>query len=155
MTLKILLSFLFVFLLSACDSISSRIPEPESSLVASIGAVVVHAEIRSKSEGIMIDFLEKHPSSIDDLVALDLAWIHFWENENPFTRSEFDLWIEQQVSQVEPYHQESIRGLGNLLWSYLEADAEGYVDPSPRTRRIVDSFVAGLRQGYRIVKYGV
>lgn len=137
-------------LLTGCGSVSRRLSQQDQSLLYSIGQTYVHGTIQQKASDYMVGYLERHPEAVDRLPHLDLAWTHLWENENPFTRSEFDTWLETQKADLLPIHAQSLDDLSGILWDYLEADAEGYVAVSPRNRRIVDSLVEGLRHGYRV-----
>jgi hypothetical protein len=139
-------------LFTGCGAAQERLASSEGRIAYAIGQGIFHAELQEKASDHMLDFLESHPAAVDSLPQLDLAWTHFWQNENPFTRSQFDAWLALQKAKLDlpAYHAASLDALSGLLWSYLEADAAGYVDPSPRTRRIVDSLVAGLRSGYRL-----
>jgi len=149
--LIILLASSSLMFISGCSGVSARLDKIDGNPVYQIGKVGLHLTIKAKAAELMDDYLLKNPESIDRLPQLSLAWDYFWTGRNPFDRDSFDLWLSAQAdklgaSQVE---RASLESAARLLWVYLEIEDDGYVYPSPRTRRIVDSLVAGLRTGYR------
>lgn len=142
---------LIAMLLSGCSGVNNRLDKLEGSPVYEIGKLGFHMTVRSGGAELMIAYLDEHPGSADRLPQLSLAWDHLWTGKNPFDRAAFDAWLNKQADELKATEAEraSLEEAGELLWKYLEVDAAGYVSVDDRSRRIVDSLVAGLRLGYR------
>lgn len=151
MIMALLLALPVLGLLGGCASVDKRLDSMEGGALYEVGKIGFHLTLRSEASELMRDYLDDHPESVERLPSLSLAWDHFWTGRNPFDRAAFDEWLEEQADELRATELEraSLRDAGELLWKYLETDAGGYVTPSDRTRRIVDSLVAGLRIGYR------
>lgn len=147
-----LLAVVLVLMFSyGCSSVGERLDELEGNPVYEIGRVGFHLKVKSEAADLMEDYLDKNPAAAQRLPILNLAWRHFWEGGNPFDRMSFDRWLEDRARELEADEAErqTLYAAAALLWQYLEVDADGYVQVDDRSRRIVDSLVAGLRRGYR------
>lgn len=151
MLVTLALSLVAMFLVSGCGGVSSRMDQLDGNPVYEIGKLGFHMTVRAKASDLMMGYLEKNPGSAERLPQLSLAWDHFWTSKNPFDRAAFDTWLIGQANELgaTAAERDSLEAAGELLWTYLEADAVGYVKVDDRSRRIVDSLVAGLRLGYR------
>lgn len=144
------LVLMFAAAFSGC-AVSERLDRLDGNPVYEIGKVGFHLKVKSEAASLMEDYLGRKPSAAPRLPILNLAWRHFWEGDNPFDRMAFDRWLEDQARELEAdeVERQTLYAAAALLWQYLEVDAGGYVQVDDRSRRIVDSLVAGLRRGYR------
>lgn len=149
--LGLLALVLVAMFFAGCSGVNSRLDSMDGNPLYEIGKLGFHMKVREEASGLMVKHLDKHPDSSESLPLLSVAWDHFWNGDNPFDRIVFDEWIRSQGLKLgaTPAEQQSLRAAADLLWQYFEVDGGGYVQLDERSRRIVDSMVAGLRQGYR------
>lgn len=129
-----------LFLASGCET---------SGLLQSAGKAAAHVVIKKESSEMMVSFLNKNPEAVEKLPQLDIAWKFFWEGSIDDIEVEaWDKWIEQQKLLYDPegYYSFEIDEFSRLL---KDSVREGeLIVVNPKTRRIVNSFVDGLRIGY-------